>query len=62
MPGGLSWHQVTQLLAALGRSGRRIAGFDLCEVGPGTWDAIVGARLLYRLAGWALATNPLETP
>ena len=57
VPGGLSWREVLVLLAALGRSGRRIVGFDLCEVGPGEWDAIVGARLLYKLAGWAVATN-----
>ena len=42
------------LFAAIGRSGRRIIGFDLCEVGAGEWDSIVGARLLYKLAGWAI--------
>ena len=60
VPGGLSWHQATTLLRALASSGRRIVGFDLCEVAPGpgpageSWDAIVGARLLYKLAGWAI--------
>jgi agmatinase len=33
-------------------------GFDLNEVAPGPdgdeWDANVGARLLYKLIGWAL--------
>jgi hypothetical protein len=41
-----------------------VVGFDLCEVNPGdgpsrgdSWDAIVGARLLYRLIGTALLTR-----
>ncbi len=56
VPGGLSWREATVLLATLGRSGRKIVGFDLCEVGCGEWDAIVGARLLYKMAGWAIVT------
>ena len=56
VPGGLSWREATVLLAALGRSGRQIVGFDLCEVGCGEWDAMVGARLLYKMAGWAIVT------
>jgi agmatinase len=37
-------------------SGRRIVGFDLCEVAPGQdeWDGNVGARLIYLLCGLAL--------
>ncbi|MBN2798831.1 MAG: agmatinase family protein [Deltaproteobacteria bacterium] len=57
VPGGLSWHQLTVLLRVLGESGRQIVGFDLCEVGPEPWDADVGARVLYKLAGWAIATR-----
>lgn len=57
VPGGLSWAQATTLLAALADSGRTIVGFDLCEVGPGEWDAIVGARMLYKLATWAITTT-----
>lgn len=57
VPGGLNWHQATLLLQALGASGRRIIGFDLCEVGAGAWDGNVGARLLYELAGTALAST-----
>jgi len=54
----------------LAKSGRRIVGLDLVEVSPGepaetedglgehdSWDANVGARLLYRLIGCALATR-----
>ena len=57
VPGGLSWREAMGLLRGLGTSGRRIVGFDLCEVGPTAWDANVGARLLYKLSGWALATQ-----
>lgn len=58
VPGGLSFPQACLLLEALSDSGRRIVGFDLCEIAPGRdggeWDAIVGARLLYKLCGFAL--------
>lgn len=57
VPGGLSWREALQLLSILGRSGRRIVGFDLCEVGAEPWDANVGARLLYKLSGWAIASQ-----
>lgn len=60
VPGGLTWRQAMGLLRSLSRSGRRIIGFDLCEVGVGEWDAIVGARLLYKLAGWAGTTWPVR--
>ncbi len=63
VPGGLSWHATLALLRALARSGRRVLGFDLCEVGAAPWDANVGARLLYELAGTALcALTPGEAP
>ncbi|MCA9542835.1 MAG: arginase family protein [Myxococcales bacterium] len=61
VPGGLSWHEITHLLRAVARSGRRVLGFDLCEVGPGPWDANVGARLLYELAGTALHSTALQS-
>lgn len=57
VPGGLNWHQTTFLLAELARSGRHVVGADLCEVAPGLngdWDANVGARLLYKIIGFAL--------
>jgi agmatinase len=60
VPGGLSWHEATALLAAIGRSGRRVVGFDLVEVAPGEddeWDGNVGARLLYKLVGWMVASG-----
>ena len=60
VPGGLTWNEALVLLRALGTSGRRIVGFDVNEVTPcetDEWDAIVGARLVYKLAGWALASQ-----
>jgi agmatinase len=59
VPGGLSFPQAISLIGGIVRSGRRIVGFDLVEVAPdpggGEWDGNVGARLLYKLVGWALA-------
>jgi agmatinase len=62
VPGGLSWHQATLLLAALAGSGRRVVGMDLSEVAPSKvagdeWDANVAARLLYKMIGFALLAN-----
>ncbi|MBI4705445.1 MAG: agmatinase family protein [Deltaproteobacteria bacterium] len=61
VPGGLSFHQVVAVIAAVRTSGRRLVGFDLCEVGAGAegdeWDANVGARVLYQLIGQALRSR-----
>lgn len=69
VPGGFLWHEVDLLLERLAASGKRVLGLDLVEVAPGpdprdavgeptdSWDAIVGARLLYRLIGAALANR-----
>jgi len=59
VPGGLSFMEASFLLRAVVRSGRRIVGFDLCEVSPGAdeWDGNVGARLLYKLIGWTLKSQ-----
>ena len=59
VPGGLSWNEAIALLRAIKRSRRRIVGLDLCEVSPGEteWDANVGARLLYKMIGFALLTQ-----
>ena len=64
VPGGLSWREVELLLDEVSRA-RRIVSFDLCEVSPGplgvteedAWDAIVGARLLYKLCGAAVVSR-----
>jgi agmatinase len=61
VPGGLSFQQICCLLKTVARSGRRVVGFDLTEVAPGPegdeWDANVGARLLYKMIGWSLASH-----
>jgi agmatinase len=61
VPGGLSFHEATLLLRTVVESGRRIVGADLNEVSPGPdgdeWDANVGARLLYKMIGWMLASQ-----
>jgi agmatinase len=58
VPGGLSFNQANYLIGAIVRSHRKIVGFDLCEVASGTddasIDAVVGARVLYKLVGWSL--------
>jgi agmatinase len=64
VPGGLSWNEALGLLRAIRRSGKTIVGLDLCEVSPGDteWDANVGARLLYKMIGFALLTVPGARP
>ncbi|MBU2913847.1 agmatinase family protein [Reichenbachiella agariperforans] len=55
VPGGIAYEQAIYLLQSLKNSGRKIIGFDLCEVAPQKfdqqWNANVGARLLYQLCG-----------
>ena len=61
VPGGLSFPEASALVAGVVRSGRRIVGMDLNEVAPGSdgdeWDGNVGARLLYKMIGWALRSQ-----
>jgi agmatinase len=64
VPGGLDFREANHLLGSVTRSGRRIIGFDLNEVAPdpsgqSEWDANVGARLLYKLSAWTLASQGL---
>ncbi|MDR2912948.1 MAG: agmatinase family protein [Alistipes sp.] len=57
VPGGASFDEAAWLLRRVVDSGRRIVGFDLCEVAPSdgsSWDANVGARMLFKLCGQAL--------
>ncbi len=65
VPGGLSFPQMEALLHEVVESGKRVVGFDLCEVAPESqydlegWDANVGARILFKLAGCLLRSqNP----
>jgi agmatinase len=60
--GGLDFNEATYVISLLVRSGRKIVGFDLNEVAPDAsgkseWDANVGARMLYKLAAWTLASQ-----
>ncbi len=69
VPGGLDYSEALYLLKKVVRSGRKIIGFDLCEVSLGEhhgndvldtaaeWDANVGARLLYKLCGYTLLST-----
>jgi agmatinase len=63
VPGGLGFDEAGYLLETLAASGRRVIGFDLCEVAPsdqgGEWDANVGARILYKLCGCCLRSHGL---
>lgn len=62
VPGGFQLEETTYLLEKLVESGRRIIGFDLCEVSPGEdeWDGNVGARVLYKLCLLAAKSNDLR--
>ncbi|MGY6648072.1 agmatinase family protein [Wenyingzhuangia sp. IMCC45574] len=54
VPGGLEFTQAMYLIEQVAKSGRKIIGFDLCEVGGSqAWDGNVGARVLYCLCNWA---------
>lgn len=62
VPGGLDFQEANHILGAVVRSGRAIVGFDLNEVAPSPknqWDSNVGARLLYKMTGWTLASQGL---
>jgi agmatinase len=64
VPGGLDFNEAIFVISSLVRSGRKIIGFDLNEVSPSpdkddSWDANVGARLLYKLSAWMMASQEL---
>jgi agmatinase len=50
VPGGLELEQVYCLFREVVKSGRKIIGFDVNEVGDAEWDGNVGARIVYKLA------------
>jgi len=52
VPGGFEFDEIVFLFHQLVKSGKKIIGFDLCEVGPSEWDANVGARILNQLCTW----------
>lgn len=65
VPGGLSFEQTLALFSTIHEMGKKIVGFDLVEVSGGTddsnpnyeWNGNVGARMLYKLCGWAMVTQ-----
>ncbi|HLP87125.1 MAG TPA: agmatinase family protein [Nostocaceae cyanobacterium] len=50
VPGGLELEQTFCLFREIVNSGRKIIGFDVCEVGNAEWDGNVGSRIVYKLA------------
>ena len=57
--GGFEADQIYYLLKCIIRSGRQLIGFDLTEVGVGdtSWDANVGARVLFKLCNFLIASS-----
>jgi agmatinase len=72
VPGGLSLDELCAILDAVVAANKRIVGLDLVEVAPsrelgddelaGSWDANVGARLLYKMIGYALLSRGAPKP
>jgi agmatinase len=63
VPGGLELQEAIAVLREVVRAKKTIIGFDLNEVAPSQlnasdqWDGNVGARLLYKLVGFTLASH-----
>lgn len=63
VPGGLELAEAIAIIREVVRAGKKIVGFDLNEVAPNLaneedeWDGNVGARLLYKLVGFTLASQ-----
>lgn len=63
VPGGLDLHEAIAVLREVVRANKTIVGFDLNEVAPNLrdeedeWDGNVGARLLYKLIAFTLASQ-----
>jgi agmatinase len=57
--GGIEAEQAFYMIKRVLKSGRKLIGFDLCEVGVGEndWDANVGARVLWRLCNLLVLSN-----
>lgn len=60
--GGFEVEQVFYIFKKIMKSGRKIIGFDLNEVGVShdEWDENVGARILYKLCNLLIASNPVD--
>ena len=60
--GGFETEAIFYLFKKIQKSGRRIVGFDLNEVGisQDEWDENVGARFLFKLCNLLVASHPAE--
>jgi agmatinase len=58
--GGFDTEQVFYLVKRILQSNRQLIGFDLCETGISNneWDENVGARVLFKLCHFMVASNP----
>jgi agmatinase len=60
VPGGFEMEEMFYLFRKILESGRKLIGFDLCEVGLNSendWNANVGARVLFKLSNLLVASN-----
>lgn len=59
VPGGFEMEQLSYLFKKILASGRKIIGFDICELGTSTdgWDENVGARVLFKMSNIMLSQN-----
>jgi agmatinase len=59
VPGGFEAEQVYYIVKRILKSGRKLIGFDLMEIGVGEndWDANVGAHILWKLCNLLVASN-----
>lgn len=59
VPGGFELEEVFYLFRKVTESGKKIIGFDLCEVGisDNDWNANVGARVLLKLSNFLILNN-----
>lgn len=59
VPGGFEAEEVFYLFRKLLDSGRKLIGFDLCEVGTSDtdWNSNVGARVLFKLCNLLVASH-----
>lgn len=62
--GGFETEEIFYLFKKLMKSGRRLIGFDLNEVGVSQdeWDENVGARCLFKMCNMLIASNPVAMP
>lgn len=62
VPGGFDVEQLLFLFEKMIEKGKKIIGFDLCEVVPSTneWDENVGARVIYKVSNIAALSKRMK--